>query len=140
MATITEKLSEKRRKYWKALVEHTNQKMEEYLIQYQQDEEFVSEYYNVKLVVKYDADVEFGLKIHFKINDELCDFYDGFSVEFFKSDKSVRQYLDFLNLQLSDMPDEECTVIMLHSDFSIEEMKDNEEVCILELELRLEVD
>ena len=102
---------------------------------YQYDEEFVSKSYNVK----YELDVQYGFKIYFKINDELWDFDDD-SVEDFNTDKAVRKYLDFLNLELSDIDDEECTVIMLNSDFSINDMEGNEEVCILELELKLEVD
>ena len=137
---IVERLSENRKNFWNGVLERTNQKLEEYLSRYQCEEGCVSESYNIKFIVKYETDYEYHFEIYFRINDESYNFDDGDCIEKFKSDKAVRQYLDFLNLQLSDIADEDYTVIMLHSEFSVEEMKDNEEVCILELELRLKID
>ena len=49
--TITEKLSKRRKDYWKGVIERTNQKLEKCLLGYQFDEEYVSKSYNVKLIV-----------------------------------------------------------------------------------------
>ena len=134
---IKERLSGERRNYWVNIVTHTNKKLEEYLLLYQSTEEFISKSYNVKLVVKCHSDFNYGLVIYLKINDEPYDWDGGTYIEAFKSDLAVRQYVESLNVQLFNG---DYTPIMADYEFSIDELEDNEEVCIFEVELELEVD
>ncbi len=134
---IRKQLSEKRRTYWEDILSNTNNKLKEYLLEYQVREEFTSEIYNVKLIVKYNKDLLKCFLIYVRINDEYCDYEDsGDCIECFGSDKAVRCYIEFLDTEILDG---EYKFIYMNSDFSIDDMEDEEEICIFECELELEV-
>jgi len=136
--TITEALSVKRRTYWENVIDETNNRLKKYLLQYQVDEDFISRFYKVSLVVKfcgqYEVDVRNPLRIYVKINNELVDYEDGDCLESFKCDVAIRRYLELLSPNILDG---EGTVTTCNSDFDVRIMREVEEVVILEVVLEL---
>ena len=120
--------------YWDAKINDTMQIIGEQLLQYQADEEFIPEFYNIKLFAKKTNSEEFRypILICLTINDE--DVLDH-SIACFKKDAGVVKYAEMLSNNLFVG---ECTVISHVTDFSSKKMKDGESKKIFEAELSLE--
>lgn len=132
--TVKEQLQDNRMKYWDAKINDTMRIIGEQLLKYQAGEEFVSEFYNIKLFAKKKNSEKYTypIEICLTINDEVV--LDN-PIACFKKDAGVVKYVEMLNNNLFVG---ECTVIGHVTSFSSREMKDGENKKIFEAKLSLE--
>lgn len=67
--TFREQLKSSREEYWNDKITRSISQITDFLSTYQQYDEFVTEYYHIKLIAKLDADGDIGIAC--KINDKL---------------------------------------------------------------------